>query len=160
METAPTNEYILWIAVIAYAAHIMEEYTWDWKNWAEDLSDLAIGWEAFFVTNAAVIVLGVACAQIGWRCPAVSLMFPALMLINGLFFHLGPTLGQRRFSPGTLTAVVFFLPIGSWAFLGARQDGVLTPAVVIISIVGGAVIMAYPILLLRIKNKPTENRKE
>ncbi len=153
MEISLNNEYILWVAVIAYVAHIMEEYTWDWKNWAEALSGLTIGWEAFFVTNAAVVVLGVSCAQIGWRCPAVSLMFPALMLINGLFFHLGPTLVQRRFSPGTLTAVVFFIPVGTWTFLGAHQDGVLTSGTAVVAFAGGLVIMIYPIFLLRLKNR-------
>jgi hypothetical protein len=51
--------------------------------------------------------------MIGWRLPEVSLTFPALALINSLFFHIGPPLVQRRFSPGTITAALLFLPSGS-----------------------------------------------
>ncbi len=97
-----------------------------------------------YVTNAVVVVAEVVSAVIGWQMPAVSLMFPALALINAIFCHVGLTLVLRRFSPGLITAVLVFLPISSWCYVAAAQDGQLSPLVVLISLFGGAAIMAYP----------------
>ena len=53
---------------------------------------LDLTWSDFYVINAIVVVTGISTAMIGWRLPEVSLTFPALALINSLFFHIGPTL--------------------------------------------------------------------
>jgi len=91
--------------------------------------------------------------MIGWRLPEVSLTFPALTLINSLFFHIGPTLVQRRFSPGTIIAALLFLPVGIWAYYGVYLDRVLTIRAGVLSALGGVLLMAYPIVLLRIKGR-------
>jgi tryptophan-rich sensory protein len=91
--------------------------------------------------------------MIGWQLPEVSLMFPALALVNALLFHIGPTLVQRHFSPGTITAVFLFLPVGIWSYYGAYLDGSLTIQIGVVSALGGAVLMAYPIVLLRLKGR-------
>ena len=91
--------------------------------------------------------------MIGWRLPEVSLTFPTLALVNALLFHIGPTVVQRRFSPGTITAVLLFLPVGIWSYYGAYLDGVLTIQIDVVSALGGAVLMAYPIVLLRLKGR-------
>jgi ABC-type molybdate transport system permease subunit len=43
------------------------------------------------------------------------------------------------------------LPIGAWAYYGAYLDGVLTTPVALWSIVLGALIMAFPLALYRLK---------
>jgi hypothetical protein len=73
--------------------------------------------------------------------------------VNGLVFHVGPTLLQRRFSPGVITAVLLFLPIGIWSYYAAYVDRALTLGVGAVSAVGGAVLMAYPLVLLQIKKR-------
>lgn len=114
---------------------------------------LDLTWSDFYVINAIVVVTGISTAMIGWRLPEASLMFPALALINSLFFHIGPTLVQRRFSPGTITAALLFLPVGIWAYYGVYLDGVLTIRAGVLSALGGVLLMAYPIVLLRIKGR-------
>ncbi len=114
---------------------------------------LDLTWSDFYVTKAIAVVTGISTAMIGWRLPEVSLTFPALALINALFFHIGPTLVQRRFSPGTITAVLLFLPVGIWSYYGAYLDGVLTLKASVLSTLGGALLMAYPIVLLRLKGR-------
>ncbi len=91
--------------------------------------------------------------MIGWRLPEVSLTFPALALVNATFFHIGPTLVQRRFSPGTITAVLLFLPVGIWLYYAAYLDGALTVRLGVLSALGGALLMAYTILLLRLRER-------
>ena len=146
---------LLWLALAAYAVHIIEEYVLDWQDWARNVLGLPAEWGDFYVTNAVVGVLGVAAAEIAARAPAISLAFPALMLINATFFHVLPFLVNRgRFSPGLITALLLFYPI---AFLGYRQasrDGLLTTTALAISLFLGAALMATPIVLLKIKTRP------
>ncbi len=149
-----THEYILWIATIAYAIHMVEETILDWRGWVGRVLKLQAEWNEFYIVNAFVIVLGASGAMIGWRRPEVALAFPAFMLVNATLFHILPTLVTRVFSPGVLTAVVLFLPIGGWAYYGAWVDGVLTPLSGAISGLAGFLMMMFPIALQVIKHKP------
>ncbi len=82
---------------------------------------------------------------------AAAEQIPALQLINGLGFHIFPTIAQKRFSPGVITAVLLFLPIASWCYYGAYQDGVLTVQNCLLSFLFGGLLMASPFIFLRIK---------
>jgi hypothetical protein len=149
-----SHEIWLWVATAAYGLHALEEFMLDWKTWANKVLKLPVDWPIFYVVNALVVVLGIIASTIGWRLPAVSLAFPALMLINAIFFHILPFIAKKKFSPGLISAVVLFLPIGIWLFYGANRDGVLTATTAIIAIALGAGLMAYPIILLKLKDKP------
>jgi hypothetical protein len=61
---------------------------------------------------------------------------------------------RGRFSPGLFTAVVLFYPVGIACYWRAAADGMLGGAAVIGSIVLGAVLMASPVVLLLIKDRP------
>ena len=145
------HDYVLWVMVVAYALHIVEEHNLDWKGWVKRHANLDVPLADSYVVNAALVVGMIATAMIGWRLPELSLAPAALVLINGLFFHLGASLVKRRYSPGALTSLVLFLPIGAWAYYGAYLDGVLTTPVALWSIVLGALIMAFPLALYRLK---------
>ena len=97
-----------------------EEFVFDWQNWARNVLHLSAQWGDFYITNVVVIVLGTAAAEIAPALPAVALGFPALMLINATFFHVAPVIWTRgRFSPGVITAVLLFFPLG----LATDPDG-------------------------------------
>lgn len=150
-----SHAYILWIATFAYALHVVEEYTFDWKGWAENVLKLPVNWIHFAIVNGVVVVLGISCSQVAWSLPAYSLGLPALMLINATFFHVLPFITTRgRFSPGLGTAVLLFYPIAIWAYYGAYLDGVLTPANLILSFIVGALLMASPIVMLKLRLLP------
>ena len=148
------HEIWLWVATAAYGLHALEEFMLDWKTWANTVLKLPVDWPIFYVVNALVVVLGIIAAEIGWRLPALSLAFPALMLINAVFFHILPFIVTKKFSPGLISAVVLFLPIGIWLFYGANRDGVLSVMTAIGAFALGAGLMAYPILLLKLRDKP------
>ena len=152
META-AHEFVLWLMLFVYALHILEERILDWLGWARSTFNFDLGWGDFYTTNAVVVVAGICTAMVGWRLPEVSLMFPALALVNAVLFHILPTLLQRRFSPGVITAVLLFLPIGIWSYYGAYLDRALTLVGGVASALGGAVLMAYPLVLLQIRKR-------
>ena len=106
------------------------------------------------MVNALVIVFGVVAANLA-RWPGLALAFPALMLINATFFHVLPFARTGgRFSRGLATAVVLFYPIGIACYWRASHDGTLRMRALISSLVLGALLMASPIVLLKIKSLP------
>jgi hypothetical protein len=64
-----------WISTAAYALHVMEEFSFDWKNWARGVLKLPVEWDMFYVTNSIVIVLG------GWRRRRSLRVFPRWLLV-------------------------------------------------------------------------------
>jgi Protein of unknown function with HXXEE motif len=145
------HEFVLWLMLFAYGLHILEEHMIGWLHWARFTFKPPFTPADFYVTNSLVVVVGVCTAMVGWRLPGISLAFPALALINAVFFHIGPTVLQRRFSPGLITAVVLFAPVGGWAYVGAYFDGALTARAAVVSPLGGALLMAYPFVLFKIR---------
>jgi len=146
------NEHVLWIATAAYGLHILEEYELNWRDWAQNILKLPVDWNSFYVVNALVIVLGVCCSAVGWREPVFALAFPAVMLVNATVFHVAPVLRTRVFSPGVVTAVVLFYPIAIWAYYGAWRYGALSLTVGICSGAMGVLLMACPVVLLKVKH--------
>ena len=153
LETVLSHDYVLWVALAAYGLHILEEYELNWRDWARKVLHLPVEWGSFYVVNALVVVVGGCCAAVGWRLPWFALGFPALMLINATFFHILPTVITRVYSPGTATALLLFYPVAGWVYYGAWLDGELTTASGILSGVLGAVLMATPIVLLKLKGR-------
>ena len=105
-----TPTTLAWLALIAYALHIMEEFAFDWRDWARGVIHFPVEWSDFYVTNAVVVVLGIAQAELAASLPLIPLSFAALMLINATFFHVLPMILTRgRYSPGVSTAVLLLL---------------------------------------------------
>jgi hypothetical protein len=129
-------EFTLWVCVMVLGIHFLEEYGLDLRSWMEYVFRVPVTWEQNHMINAAVVIFAVAGAVIGWRMPALSLIVPALLIMNALLFHLGFSILWMRYSPGTVTAVALFVPAGIWAFIGAKRDGVLTRSAIIWAIAG------------------------
>jgi Protein of unknown function with HXXEE motif len=145
----------IWLATACYAIHMLEEFEFDWRNWARAVIRLPVEWSDFYITNAIVVVLGIVAANIATELPWVALTFPALMLINATFFHVLPMVVTRgRYSPGVFTAVVLFYPVALACYWAAARTGTLTAAQVAGSATIGALLMASPIVLLHLKTWP------
>jgi Protein of unknown function with HXXEE motif len=146
---------LAWLSMAAYALHIMEEYTFDWRSWARAIIKLPVEWSDFYVTNAIVIALGIAQAELAPALPFAPLMFASLMLINAVFFHIFPVLRTRgRFSPGVVTAVILFFPAGVAVWWRAAEDGALNWMTATSAVAAGALLMAYPIIMLNLRDRP------
>jgi hypothetical protein len=145
---------LIWIATFAYGLHALEEFILDWRDWARAVIGLPVEWAHFYVVNFLVIVLGICCAQLAATQVPLALAMPALMMINATFFHVAPMIVTRgRYSPGTFSAVVLFYPLGIACYQSALGAGSVTAGGVALSFVLGALLMACPIVLLRIKDK-------
>jgi Protein of unknown function with HXXEE motif len=85
-----------WIATAAYALHTMEEYMFDLRDWARAVIGLPVEWGDFYIANAAVIILGIVAAELAPTLVVAALAFVALMLINGIFFHIAQVIRTRE----------------------------------------------------------------
>jgi Protein of unknown function with HXXEE motif len=70
------------------------------------------------------------------------------MLINATFMHVFPFLRKKgRFSPGLITAVLCFWPLGTYTMLAAE----LNARVLVTAFAVGAALLATPISFLLLK---------
>lgn len=145
----------LWLATAAYGVHALEEFILNWRDWARSIIGLPVDWGDFYCVNFLVIVLGVSAANLAEAAPGVALGFAGLMVINALFFHILPVIRTHgRFSPGLFTAVVLMLPIATGCYVTAARAGLASAGTVLLSLMIGAALMATPIVLLKIKDRP------
>lgn len=128
----------------------------DWPTWAAATFQLEVSWPDFYVTNAALVLGAIAEAELGWQAPSLSLAVPALTVIYAVGFHIMPTVRQRRYSPGVLTASLLYLPAAVWAYAGAKRNGVLTVRTATGSVLAGVAMMAFPVAPMKGKARRHE----
>jgi hypothetical protein len=136
-------EFTLWVAVMVAGIHFLEEYALDLRSWLQYVLAVPVTWEQCHLVNVAVTMVAISGAIIGWRVPELSLITPAVLIMNAIFFHIPFSFIWQRYSPGAATAGLLFVPVGLWAFLGAKRDGVLTGRALFCAIVGGALFHLY-----------------
>ncbi|WP_167760145.1 HXXEE domain-containing protein [Paraburkholderia pallida] len=149
-----TLSTLAWLGMAAYAAHILEEYTFDWRGWSQSTLGLPVQWNDFYVTNAVVISLGIAQAMLAPTLPLAAIAFSGLMFINGVFMHIFPFLRTGRFSPGVITSVLLFLPQSIAMFHGALKTGAASIATLLFGFLIGAAALAFPIGMLMLRSRP------
>ncbi|MGV3490969.1 MAG: HXXEE domain-containing protein [Devosia sp.] len=149
-----TLETAAWLAMAAYSLHIMEEFMFNWRDWARNVIKLPVDWSDFYITNSVVVAVGIAQAMLAPTLPIVALSFTGLMVINGIFFHIVPVIRTKgRYSPGVATAILLFAP-SIWASWSAALAAGIDVWTIVLGVVFGAVLMAYPIVMLKLKSHP------
>ena len=151
MSRDDNTQWALWLVVAVVGAHVIEEYALNFVGWSHLALRAPITWEDFHMVNAAVIVYGIGCAAIGNRAPAIALSSPALVVLNAILFHAGSSVLTLSYSPGTLSALLLFVPAGIRAYAEARRTGLLTPRVLLLSLGIGALWHAFLAAVFAIK---------
>ena len=123
-QNKSTHEWILWIVAISFALHATEEYFTGWQAWALQIAGVDVPESLFITANSVAVVAAFAIAWTGWKWPTISLIIPAATLVNGIFFHILPTIALRRVSPGVYTSSLLYLPFSSYAFVAARRNAI------------------------------------
>jgi hypothetical protein len=137
-------DVIAWLAVAAYALHIMEERILDWHSSMKKSIKLAMDVDHYRVIGRVFLVLGAIAAYLAPSLPELARAFAVFLLINTIVFHVWPMIRTQSFSPGSWTAIFLFLPIVYMTYVVANQppQGWLWPVVI------GIAVTAFPILLL------------
>lgn len=141
---------LAWLAVAAYALHIVEEHILGWYDWARKTMNISLGWEQYVITEVAILILGLTAAMLSGTAmgPTLVVAFTTLLLINVVFFHLLPMLTNRgRFSPGVLSGIFLFLPL-AW---NVYKTQTLSQNDLVWACVLGILLILWPMFLLKLK---------
>jgi hypothetical protein len=142
---------LAWLAVGAYALHILEEHILGWHGWARKTINLSMDWDAYTTVEVVLLILGAIAAMLAPAMPILALAYAAFLIINVTFFHLLPMIiSGGKFSPGIITGIVLFYPIGYYAYAGVS----LPMSTILGSIVIGAAIILWPVALLKMRQQP------
>ena len=97
--------------------------------------------------NALLVLACVAAGLLGGtpRGVALWLTLAALLMSNGVF-HLLATLRGRRYSPGVITGVGVYLPLGAYGYVHFLRSGQASPGTAVVALLLGA---SYPVWALR-----------
>jgi hypothetical protein len=134
------HEFTLWVVVMVLGLHFLEEFALDIRTWLQGVFNVPVTWEQCHLVNAAVTLMAIGGAMIGWRKAELSLIMPAILIVNAFFFHLAFSIIWRSYSPGTVSALLLFVPSGVWCFIGAHRDGVLTRPALYVSAAGAVFV--------------------
>jgi hypothetical protein len=142
-------DVLAWLAVAAYALHILEERILDWHSSMKKSLKFSMDVDHYRIIGRVFFVLGAIAAVLVGSLPDAARAFAVFLLINTLVFHIWPMIRTQTFSPGSLTAVFLFLPIVYMTYVVAALPpmGWILPAVIAI------VITAFPLLLLEYGRK-------
>ena len=138
-------DVLAWLAVAAYALHIMEERILDWHSSMKKSLKLSMDVDSYHVIGRVFLVFGAIAAFIFGSLPDAARAFAVFLLINAVIFHIWPMIRTQTFSPGSWTAIFLFLPIVYMTYVVAN----LPPAGWIWPVVIGIAITAFPMLLLQ-----------
>jgi hypothetical protein len=142
---------LAWLAVAAYALHIMEERILDWLSSARKSLDLTMEQENYRLLEMVFLILGAVAALVSVNMPIIALSYAAFLLINAIFFHIWPMVRTGgQFSPGVITSVILFLPIAYYQYrMSASQ-----PADYVLSVIIAGIVVLSPFALMMMREQP------
>jgi hypothetical protein len=73
-------------------------------------------------------------------------VIPTATLVNAVAFHILPSIVQHRVSPGVYTGAALYVPVSTWALVGAARDGVPSRQIVMGMVLG--VVMAVGVVVI------------
>lgn len=112
---------LLWLFVPAYLAHLAEEWWAGFPEWIAAFAGRPLPGEAFLAMNAAALLLLFAATMAatrresaGWLAVAIATVFT----LNAVLHLLG-AFASASYSPGMVTGVVLYVPLGLLTLLRA-----------------------------------------
>ena len=112
---------LLWSFVPAFALHIAEEWFAGFPQWTALITGREMPVTAFVVINAVAMAAMIAAIRAavrderhGWMAIAIA----TVVLINTASHAAGAVITQA-YAPGLITAVVFYVPLGSLTLMRA-----------------------------------------
>jgi hypothetical protein len=141
----------------AALVHILEEYVGDWVASVQEYVP-GVTLRQFAVVNAAFVVLCVAAAMVGANCLVFALSVTSLVLINA-GIHVLATIVLPSYSPGVMSAVLLYVPLGLYAFYTASGSGQMSLAVATGAVVLGTLWMAVPLGYRLVRLRASQRRR-
>lgn len=145
------SKFVL-LAPAAYLLHILEEAPGFvvWTRLYPTLFSNTLSTTVFVVTNAVYMSLVVVSVLLCARRAAVTLGLAVIaFLFSNAVFHIGFTILSGIYSPGTVTAVVLYVPLSFAAFYAASREGLLSIRRVLVALLLGVVVANAPLRIMQ-----------
>lgn len=141
---------LIWLLPASFAAHIAEEWLGGFAGWVTHVVGGAMSDQAFIEDNAFFMAVMLTLTMFGTFSRTRWTAFVLISWASGnLFwdalFHVFATVWWARYSPGLVTAVLFYLPISFVVGRSVLKDGVLTRTDLIGASATGAALLAFVI---------------
>jgi hypothetical protein len=115
---------LLWLFVPAYLIHLAEEWLANFPDWMARVVGRPLPEPAFLIINGIALVVAVASiraavrdAQNGWIAVAI-----ATIVLTNTAAHAAGTALTRSYSPGLISAIVLYLPLGTLTMMRAVDE--------------------------------------
>jgi len=141
---------LIWLMPAAFAFHIAEEWLGGFAGWVTHVVGGAMSDQVFIENNAFFMAVMLALtffaafARTRWTA-VVLIVWSSANLFWDAVFHLFATAWWSVYSPGLVTATLFYLPISYVVGRASLKDGVMTRADFIGACTAGAALMAFVI---------------
>jgi len=141
---------LVWLMPASFAAHIAEEWLGGFPGWVTHVAGGVMTGQAFVENNAFFMAVMLALtffavtARTRWTA-TVLLAWASANLFWDALFHLFATAWWVTYSPGLVTAALFYLPISFVVGRSALKDGVVTRVEFSGAVTAGAALMAFVI---------------
>ena len=128
-----------------YLLHIAEEYLCGERffNWASRISGINLTEQAFLEINAAAWTIMMLISAMAFSRPTfqwIVIPMSTAVTINGVAHLLG-TIFSRSYSPGLVTGVLLWIPLGAFTLYRARGTGRYWAGVILGVILHGLVTL-------------------
>ena len=118
------DKALLWLFVPAFAIHVAEEWFGGFTTWIEQVAGGPMSGAIFLAVNAAamlLLVIGVRAASRAESYGWIAVTIATIALINTGAHAAGAALTES-YSPGLISAVVLFAPLGSLTMIRALDQ--------------------------------------
>ena len=112
---------LAWLFPVAYLCHLLEEWFGGFPEWIAAIAGRPVPRPAFLVINAVALVImllatraAIRKEQHGWMGIAIA----TVVLLNAVLHLLG-SIVTGTYSPGLITGVILYMPLGQLTLLRA-----------------------------------------
>lgn len=141
-----------WLALLMLLAaivHVAEEALTGWIPWAQSFVPGVTRLQFWTMNALFLMICAAACLTTGGF---LTLTVASLLFINA-WVHIGPTIVQRRRSPGVLSAVLLYLPLSALTFHRAWRVGEITRLTAVRAFLLGLSLMAVPFAFQALRHR-------
>ncbi|MFL0179626.1 HXXEE domain-containing protein [Mycobacterium sp. SMC-15] len=146
--TLPRFRNVIWLMPAAYLLHIVEEYLGGFPAWVTHDVHGRFDNAAFAANNVAFMAILVTLVYANYRRQtlprsAALVAFASANLFWDALFHLAMTPALDRYSPGVVTAMLFYYPICLVIGTVTIKERVLTRGQFTLALLGGLALFAF-----------------
>ncbi len=144
-----TNERSFWdrpgsifVFCLLYAFHMVEEFSFGFVEWGDKYFG-GFDWTQNLFGNAMFLIILAAGCFLYYRNPARYLwvgMSAAMWVLGNAFLHISATILGGEYSPGLVTAIIFYIPGGVYFLVRWSRRGLINPKNLTASIIVGAML--------------------